>query len=157
MDLPRQAARHRIESDRRDIGVGYSRRASSSGAGRCRVTYGWPATADETRTLHLRPVSPAHRTPSGTHESGLAPLIRKAADRQTQTLRHHREPEKNFTEPAAQAELLQTQAQQRRTEPDGTLEDSIRNDLAHRRRGVFSHPQPHPRSPELPDHHAVTA
>ncbi|MFI6730504.1 hypothetical protein NRF20_05580 [Streptomyces sp. R-74717] len=69
------------------------------------------------------------------HETGLAPLIREAADRQTEALRHHREPEIAFTEAAAQSEILQ--AQDRRTEPAaGSLEDSIRAALAYKRRGA---------------------
>ncbi|MFF3731235.1 hypothetical protein ACFYXM_13185 [Streptomyces sp. NPDC002476] len=59
---------------------------------------------------------------------GLTPLIREAADRQTAALRQRREPEEALTEIAAQEEILRTQAlaRQRRTRPDGTLEDSIR-------------------------------
>ncbi|MFB7918104.1 DUF721 domain-containing protein [Streptomyces sp. NPDC056061] len=88
----------------------------------------------------------AHHTAGGTRETGLTPLIREAADRQTEALLRSREPEHAFTEPAAQEEILQAQARQRPAQPDGTLEDSIRAALAYKRRGT---PVPAARVPAL--------
>ncbi|MGW1355404.1 hypothetical protein ACWCQE_40130 [Streptomyces sp. NPDC002409] len=81
----------------------------------------------------------AHRTAGGTCETGFAPLIREAADRQTQALLQNREPEAAFTEVAAQEEILRIR--QARTGHDGTLESSIRAALAYKRRGA---PEPAP-------------
>ncbi|MFB7916720.1 hypothetical protein [Streptomyces sp. NPDC056061] len=78
----------------------------------------------------------AHRTAGGTRETGLAPCIREAVDRQTQALLQRREPEYAFTEVSAQEEILQAQARQRPAQPDGTLEDTIRTALTYKRRGI---------------------
>ncbi|MEV1040434.1 DciA family protein [Streptomyces sp. NPDC050204] len=81
----------------------------------------------------------AHRSAGGTHEAGLAPLIRAAAEEQTQALRRHREPEAVFTEIATRTETRQDQ--HHRTETTGTLEESIRAALVRKRR---SDPAPPP-------------
>ncbi|MFB7852415.1 DciA family protein [Streptomyces sp. NPDC056053] len=109
-----------------------------------------PAPALAARPEQPRPRHPgylaaldAHRTAGSTCETGLAPLIRGAADRQTQALLRNREPEAAFTEIAAQEEILRTR--QRRTGHDGTLESSIRAALTYKRRGA-----PGPGSPARP-------
>ncbi|MDK0525044.1 DciA family protein [Streptomyces sp. ML-6] len=75
----------------------------------------------------------AHRASGGAHETGLAPLIREAADRQTQALRQRREPEAAFTEIAAQEEILQTR--QERMCPSDSLQASIRAARIYKRSG----------------------
>ncbi|MDK0524856.1 DciA family protein [Streptomyces sp. ML-6] len=68
-----------------------------------------PAPGPAARPEQPRPRHPgylaaldAHRAAGGASETALAPLIREAADRQTQALLQNREPEAAFTEIAAQ-------------------------------------------------------